>query len=114
MAVGENSMSCAELGAERETTVDQALIRGLVTAFRSRLGAFLGLEDGRRARSPATSLVTGVPDLSCSAPALHSEREVARYAGATSRPIAHRKAAISRAIAATTTGGFLPTALRRR
>jgi hypothetical protein len=28
-------MSCAELGAERETTVDQALIRGLVTAFRS-------------------------------------------------------------------------------
>jgi hypothetical protein len=26
--------SCAELGAERETTVDQALIRGLVTAFR--------------------------------------------------------------------------------
>ena len=26
--------SCAEQGAERETTVDQALIRGLVTAFR--------------------------------------------------------------------------------
>ena len=26
--------SCAELGAERETTVDQTLIRGLVTAFR--------------------------------------------------------------------------------
>ena len=25
---------CAELGAERETTVDQTLIRGLVTAFR--------------------------------------------------------------------------------
>ena len=33
-AVGEKSCSCAELGAERETTVDQALIRGLVTAFR--------------------------------------------------------------------------------
>src|SRR3954471_7361757 len=31
----------------------------------------------------------------------------AAYAGATSRPIAHRKAAISRAIAATTTGSFL-------
>jgi hypothetical protein len=30
----EMGMSCAELGAERETTVDQALIRGLVTAFR--------------------------------------------------------------------------------
>ena len=36
------------------------------------------------------------------------------YAGATSRPMAHRKAAISRAIAATTTGSFLPAALRRR
>ena len=34
------------------------------------------------------------------------------YEGATSRPMAQRKAAISRAIAATTTGGFLPVALR--
>jgi hypothetical protein len=33
-AIGEKSCSCAELGAERETTVDQALIRGLSTAFR--------------------------------------------------------------------------------
>ena len=33
-AVGEKGWSCAELGAERETTVDQTLIRGLVTAFR--------------------------------------------------------------------------------
>jgi len=33
-AVGEKGHGCAELGAERETTVDQALIRGLVTAFR--------------------------------------------------------------------------------
>jgi hypothetical protein len=33
-AVGERGDSCAELGAERETTVDQTLIRGLVTAFR--------------------------------------------------------------------------------
>ena len=33
-AVGEKGYSCAELGAERETTVDQTLIRGLVTAFR--------------------------------------------------------------------------------
>jgi hypothetical protein len=33
-AVGERGHSCAELGAERETTVDQTLIRGLVTAFR--------------------------------------------------------------------------------
>jgi len=33
-AVGEKGCSCAELGAERETTVDQTLIRGLVTAFR--------------------------------------------------------------------------------
>ena len=31
---GEKGWSCAELGAERETTVDQTLIRGLVTAFR--------------------------------------------------------------------------------
>jgi hypothetical protein len=30
----EKGRSCAELGAERETTVDQTLIRGLVTAFR--------------------------------------------------------------------------------
>jgi hypothetical protein len=34
MAVGEKGYSCAELGAERETTVDQTLIRGLITAFR--------------------------------------------------------------------------------
>ena len=33
-AVGEKGFCCAELGAERETTVDQTLIRGLVTAFR--------------------------------------------------------------------------------
>jgi len=32
------------------------------------------------------------------------------YAGATSRPMAQRNAAISRAIAATTMGGFLPVA----
>ena len=30
----EKGVSCAELGAERETTVDQTLIRGLGTAFR--------------------------------------------------------------------------------
>ena len=36
------------------------------------------------------------------------------YVGATFRPIAHRNAAISRAIAATTIGSFLPVALRRR
>ena len=33
-AVGEKGLGCAELGAERETTVDQTLIRGLGTAFR--------------------------------------------------------------------------------
>jgi hypothetical protein len=33
-AFDDNGYCCAELGAERETTVDQALIRGLVTAFR--------------------------------------------------------------------------------
>jgi hypothetical protein len=33
-AVGERGSGCAELGAERETTVDQTLIRGLATAFR--------------------------------------------------------------------------------
>jgi hypothetical protein len=33
-AVGEKGYSCAELGAERETRVDQTLIRGLVAAFR--------------------------------------------------------------------------------
>ena len=32
--VGKGGYSCAEPGAERETTVDQALIRGLITAFR--------------------------------------------------------------------------------
>ena len=30
---GDKRLGCAELGAERETTVDQTLIRGLVTAF---------------------------------------------------------------------------------
>jgi hypothetical protein len=35
MAVGwKKGRSCAELGAELKTTVDQAVIRGLVTAFR--------------------------------------------------------------------------------
>jgi hypothetical protein len=35
MAVGKKRvMSCAEPGAELKTTVDQTLIRGLVTAFR--------------------------------------------------------------------------------
>jgi hypothetical protein len=33
-AIGEKGCGCAELEAERETTVDQTLIRGLVTAFR--------------------------------------------------------------------------------
>jgi hypothetical protein len=33
-AVGEKGFGCTELEAERETTVDQTLIRGLVTAFR--------------------------------------------------------------------------------
>ena len=37
-AVGERGHSCAELGAERETTVDQTLIRGLVTAVSSSRG----------------------------------------------------------------------------
>jgi hypothetical protein len=32
--LGGESIGCAELGAERETTVDQTLIRGLATAFR--------------------------------------------------------------------------------
>ena len=40
--------------------------------------------------------------------------ERSAYAGATSRPMAQRNAAISRAIAATTTGSFLPAAARRR
>ena len=34
LGVGGESSICAELGAERETTVDQTLMRGLVTAFR--------------------------------------------------------------------------------
>jgi len=34
IAVGKNGRSCAEVGAELETTVDQSRIRGLVTAFR--------------------------------------------------------------------------------
>jgi hypothetical protein len=50
-AGNEKGFGCAELGAERETTVDQTLIRGLVTAFLVFVSAFLGLEDGRRARA---------------------------------------------------------------
>ena len=34
LGVGGERSICAELGAERETTVDQTLMRGLVTAFR--------------------------------------------------------------------------------
>jgi hypothetical protein len=33
-AVGKKDKDCAGRGVERETTVDQTLIRGLVTAFR--------------------------------------------------------------------------------
>ena len=33
-AVGERGHGCPGLGVERETTVDQTLIRGLATAFR--------------------------------------------------------------------------------
>ena len=33
IAVAKQGRGCAELGAERVTTVDQTLIRGLVTAF---------------------------------------------------------------------------------
>jgi hypothetical protein len=34
IAVGGMGQNCAEPGAELKTTVDQTLIRGLVTAFR--------------------------------------------------------------------------------
>jgi hypothetical protein len=34
LAVGLKDFGCAGLGVEQETTVDQTLIRGLVTAFR--------------------------------------------------------------------------------
>jgi hypothetical protein len=53
IAVGRNRRSCAELGAERETTVDQTLIRGLVTAFRvyvSGLSSVWRTGVGRKAR----------------------------------------------------------------
>jgi len=43
-----------------------------------------------------------------------SRQTVGQTAGATWRAIAHRNAAISRAIAAITTGSFLPAALSRR
>jgi hypothetical protein len=33
MADGERGYGCAELGIKRETTVDQTLVRGLVTAM---------------------------------------------------------------------------------
>lgn len=36
-----------------------------------------------------------------------------RYDGSTFRPMTHKKAAIARAIAVTTTGGFLPAARRQ-
>ena len=68
--------------------------------------------------SRATLLATGVPHLPApltpSSAQQKEEGDVRPYAGATSRPMAHRKAAISRAIAATTTGSFLPVALSRR
>ena len=67
--------------------------------------------------NPATLLATGVPHLLGSTPGSAQRQEgtfVLCYAGATSRPIAHSKAAISRAIAATTTGSLLPVAPSRR
>ena len=45
-----------------------------------RLGAFLGLEDGRRAQSSATQLATGVPRLSRSAPG-SAQRESIVFTG---------------------------------
>ena len=51
----EKGVSCAELGAERETTVDQNSYPRVGYRLPClRLGAFLGLEDGRRAQGPAT------------------------------------------------------------
>lgn len=102
-------------GWSSETTVDQTLIRGLGTGLPClRLGAVLGLEGGRRAHRLGHITSDG-----SSPPWPHPQHCAAGwvetgYDGATSRPMAHKKAAISRAIAATTTGGFLPAALRRR
>src|ERR1700728_2128883 len=50
----EMGMSCAELGAERETTVDQALIRGLVTAFRVFVSGLSRSRGRASGASPAT------------------------------------------------------------
>src|SRR5579884_2786467 len=73
------------------------------TDGRASLGAGLG----------DRGLATGVPHRGSAPGAVQPVLGGAAYAGATSRPIAHRKPAISRAMAATTTGSFLPALLSR-
>ena len=59
---------------------------------------------GHRAVAGSSPPFSSAPNAGSGMEALFS------YAGATFCPIAHKKAAISRAIAAATTGGFLPAA----
>src|SRR4029453_3155936 len=113
-----------------QTTVDQTLIRGLDTAGPClRLGLPLSVS-GRR-RMSATQFSRGFPSVAPS-PAMRRDRRRVLFGiglrvtvlaafsgqpakrGATCWPIAHRKAAISRATAVVTRHGFLPAAVSRR
>ena len=90
---------------------DQALIRGLATAFPCmRPGADPILQ--RASALPATKRVTDIP-LPWSRPRLYAGLRCLQ-AGCTSRATAHMKPASSRATAAQTTVVFLPLATSAR
>src|SRR5216684_4224104 len=105
-------------GGALETTVDQALIRGLGTVLPCFVsGLFRCLEGGRRA-GPGHVARSGVPLRGSASSAVQSNavglRQPVQVNGSIWCAMAQRNAAISRAIAAMTTGVFLPAAVRRR
>jgi len=117
IAVGEKDDGCTELGAELKTTDDPALIRGVGCRLPClRLGAFLGLEDGRRARARPHNERRTFPTFHAPPPALGSRKKRASCL-TLARPRVQwptGKRPSRERIAATTIGSFLPVAARRR
>ena len=92
------------------TTVDPADIRGLVTTLLGPSGTFLGLGS----RVGMSRLLTRSRVAPNRGRASFQKLLMSQPAMGTSRAMAHMNAASSRAMAVTTTLGFLPRAVRRR
>jgi hypothetical protein len=115
-------------GRAIKTTVEQTLMRGLRPHFRVFVRGCLDLPAGVNKGSLATQFVRGFPTEALPSAlrnrrcqiliALRNNHAVgwphAAMRGWTSRPMAHRNAAISRAIAVVTTVWRLPAAISRR